>query len=570
MKHFVGSQNNRYTGGHRHSVNKMAYNLADIVEQHPLCLDRQEGATNSDNQESWDTNSPEESGLNWLADPIVAVNQQDVDEDDNMGQYRDVGVNQREAFVEGCLPGRFRVEAVIAEPSRGGYEYQFVETPPDMFVCKICHHPSREPYLSVCCGHTFCKSCLDGAMLCFSCPMCREQPFTTVPNKQNERAIKSRHVFCINREKGCHWQGELSAVSDHLENSTGCQFEDVICPNQCGTTFERWYLQDHTRTCPRRTTDCQYCGIAGEYQLIEGEHKETCPKFPLSCPNSCGVSKIFRENVKNHRNTCPLEEINCFHECGTVLQRQNLTSHIEAECPRREVECQYCHVKGEHQFIEGNHKEECPKFPLPCPNACEVFNMPRKDMKEHRKICPLEVVQCEYYSVGCEAKIVRKNQKAHEKENMEGHLLFTKSKLACLESVFEAKLKMLETQLEQKTQFINDMLFKNVFWVKTLTAQAHTSSGVINNKSLPLILKISDYTKHTKESITCTVEHYIKHPATSKSRYYSSANNPIHLQLYLSPAGRGDGEGSHLSVHFRATNIRSRILTTTIREVDNI
>jgi len=458
-----------------------------------------------------------------------------------------------------------RVKASV-EPSRGGYEYQFVDAPPDMFVCKICHHPSREPYLSVCCGHTFCKSCLDGALLLISCPMCREQPFVTVPNRQNERAIKSLHVYCSNREKGCSWQGEVCNAIDHLENSRGCQFEDIICSNQCGTTFERWCLLEHTQTCPRRTVDCQHCGVAGEYQFIEGNHKETCPKFPLSCPNSCGVGEIFRKDVENHRNICPLEKVTCSKECGIVLQRQSLSSHIKTECSRRNVECQYCQINGEHQFIEGNHKDECPKFPLPCPNACEISTMPRENMKEHRDICPLEVVKCKYHSVGCEANIIRRDRKVHETEKMEEHLSLTKLKLACLESTFEAKFKALETQLEQKTQLINDMLFKNVFWAKTLNEQGHTSSEVISNKSLPLILKITDYTKHMREGMICTVEHYIKQPfSSSKPRgYYHSANNPIHIQLHLYLGGRGDGEGSYLSVVFCATNIRSRNTITTI------
>ena len=47
--------------------------------------------------------------------------------------------------------------------SIGGYDCSFINTPHDRFVCKICHLPSRDPYLSVCCGHVFCKSCLDNA-----------------------------------------------------------------------------------------------------------------------------------------------------------------------------------------------------------------------------------------------------------------------------------------------------------------------------------------------------------------------------------------------------------------------
>ena len=97
-----------------------------------------------------------------------------------------------------------------------------------MFVCKICQYPSREPHLSGCCGHTFCKSCLEAAKRAINisqaCPICREEEFTTVPNKQVDRAIRSLHVFCTNKDKGCEWQGEVNDIINHLENSDGCQF----------------------------------------------------------------------------------------------------------------------------------------------------------------------------------------------------------------------------------------------------------------------------------------------------------------------------------------------------------
>jgi len=65
---------------------------------------------------------------------------------------------------------------------------------------------------------------------------------------------------------------------------------------------------------------------------------------------------------------------------------------MEAKCPRHTVTCQYCGVDGEYQLIDGEHKELCPKFPLPCPNECDVESVPRQDITEHRKICPLEEV----------------------------------------------------------------------------------------------------------------------------------------------------------------------------------
>ena len=231
----------------------------------------------------------------------------------------------------------------------GGYNCSFIDTPQgDHFICKICHLPSRDPYLSVCCGYLFCKSCLDNvkktAAITNVCPICRDEEFMTFPNKQAAREIKSLHIYCTNKEKGCEWQGELNDINNHLGNSDGCQFEEVKCSN----------------------------------------------------------------------------------DCGKMIQRRYLTSHVETECPRRKVTCQYCHDTGEHQFIEGQHKEECPKLPLPCPNKCDIGNIPYKSLEAHRKECPLEMIQCEYYSVGCEVRITRKDQEKHENEKVKEHLMKTK------------------------------------------------------------------------------------------------------------------------------------------------
>ena len=76
----------------------------------------------------------------------------------------------------------------------GGYMYEFEfvqgmdDRLEDMFMCKICHLPSRNAQLSVCCDHTFCKSCLDkikNARTCSSkvCPVCRDKTFSAVPKQ---------------------------------------------------------------------------------------------------------------------------------------------------------------------------------------------------------------------------------------------------------------------------------------------------------------------------------------------------------------------------------------------------
>ena len=238
--------------------------------------------------------------------------------------------------------------ALATSSKAGGYDYKFVEVPPDRLVCNICLFPSRDPYLTTCCGHVFCKSCLDdykkAVSLSKNCPVCREEEFVAYINKQAHREIKSLHMICTNKERGCEWQGELNDITSHLGNSDGCQFEDVKCSNKC----------------------------------------------------------------------------------GKMLQRRYLTSHAEIECPCHKVDCQNCYITGEHQFIEGEHKEQCPKLPLPCPNKCKVGSVPREGMEAHRKECPLEMVQCEYHNVECEERMMCKRKREHEEEKMEAHLLLTK------------------------------------------------------------------------------------------------------------------------------------------------
>jgi len=348
------------------------------------------------------------------------------------------------------------------EDITGGYEYEFVENPPDPLICKICLFPSREPCLSACCGHTFCKSCSDCAKKatisspCL-CPVCRSKEFILFHNKQNERIIKSLHVYCSNKEKGCEWQGEINGINGHLKNTNGCLFEEIFCSNYCEKVFQRKHLNDHLENeCQRRKVICQFCHITDEIQYIEGSHMEKCLKFPLLCPNDCGISDIPREDVDNHRKVCPFEEVECSNDCGVSTQRQHMQSHIENKCPRRVVNCQHCQVLGEQQFIEGEHAELCPNYPLTCPNKCEAEKILRKDMEAHKKECPLEMIRCQYYNVGCKSMIARKDLQKHSKENMEAHLALTMSELVNTRNMLASSKQQLQSVEQRFKHRIDD------------------------------------------------------------------------------------------------------------------
>ena len=255
----------------------------------------------------------------------------------------------------------------------GGYEYQFVENPPDRLVCKICLFPSRDPYLSVCCGHNFCKSCLDGVKkaattIQYVCPMCRSKDeFNTVPNKGADRDVRSLHVFCTNMDRGCKWQGEVNNLNNHLNNNNGCLFETGYCPYECGKVFERRYMAVHLqKECPRRKVNCQYCGIQGEYQFIEQTHIQECPKVSIACPNNCTVKGVRREDMEAHKKECPLEMVQCsynFVGCEERMMRKDLMTHFQSYIGKhldltiRNARIQQQHINDLTETVSISRKE---------------------------------------------------------------------------------------------------------------------------------------------------------------------------------------------------------------------
>ena len=168
-----------------------------------------------------------------------------------------------------------------------------------------------------------------------------------------------------------------------------------------------------------------------------------------------GEVNYLTSHLKNSSG-CKFEDVHCPNTCGETFERQCLTSHIE-ECPRRLINCQYCQIEGEYQFIEASsHKEQCCKFPVPCPNKCEIINVPRENLKEHVEVCPMEIVQCQYHNVGCEAKVVRKDLVKHDEEKTNEHLLLVKSVLIGTQN----KLSDTEHKLDVAQNKLTDALNK--------------------------------------------------------------------------------------------------------------
>ena len=257
----------------------------------------------------------------------------------------------------------------------GGYDCDFVESPADDLLCKICHYPAYDPVLAVCCGHSFCTYCLERYKQSkvidhSSCPYCRKEKFQTVPDKRTERHVLNLKVFCLHKSHGCEWIGELRSMEHHINKNS------------------------------------------------------------------------------NDNTGCPFTELQCSNGCGVVMQRRLVEGHLKSECELREVKCEYCNTTGSYQWINSSHQEECPKYPVECPNHCEAGHVKREEISRHLEECPLAIVECPYAAVGCESVVRRKEQTEHVMGSVEQHMQYNKDTILTNQKEFQKILDAKEQELK--------------------------------------------------------------------------------------------------------------------------
>ena len=204
---------------------------------------------------------------------------------------------------------------------------------------------------------------------------------------------------------------------------------DAYLTGCCGTNFCYSCLQQ----LKKGTAVNKACPLCREEKFRIFPNKgldREIKSFSVYCENrrgGCTWSGEINDVEKHIAVDCQFVEVTCPSKCGLKLKRQCLQQHLDKECPCR---CQHCGATGKRDEIAAKHKTHCRQHPRPCPNGCKLGVMPSGGMLAHRKLCPLELVQCEYYVVGCESLVARRDLENHYNQKMADHLSLMKSKLA--------------------------------------------------------------------------------------------------------------------------------------------
>ena len=222
------------------------------------------------------------------------------------------------------------------------HDYVLVDKFPEevQHNCLICLEILQKPQIISCCGNRFCLKCTESLPLT-KCPLCNKWGIEFFPDKHLERLISQRKVYCLLRNDGCDWIGELCKVTDHVDfardndDEMSCQYFPVAC-DYCTEYVRRRDMDAHKKHCLNRPSRCEYCHSRVRYDQLK-IHYETCQDCPAVCPNVQCSKPMKAWKLNSHLDKCPWSPLTCEYQhagCDKIILRKDMESHIRRNALR--------------------------------------------------------------------------------------------------------------------------------------------------------------------------------------------------------------------------------------------
>lgn len=98
--------------------------------------------------------------------------------------------------------------------------------------CMICHGIMDNPFVTICCGKSFCEACIKTYKENKpECPNCKHHLSTHI-NRSLRDIINAQQVYCTHKSEGCGWVGDRGDHENHLNSS--CDLHSIECKYKCG------------------------------------------------------------------------------------------------------------------------------------------------------------------------------------------------------------------------------------------------------------------------------------------------------------------------------------------------
>lgn len=163
-------------------------------------------------------------------------------------------------------------------------------------------------------------------------------------------------------------------------------------------------------------------------------------------------------------------DMKCIFHCPERFVEQDKLADHRSQCKFRVVDCKNdgCSASFSAIHIE-DHDSICPFKALPCDQLCEQHVM-RCEMDRHcATVCPMKLINCPFYHVGCETAFPQGNLDNHCSKLLQTHMLYVLQATTRQNATVNDMNQRL--QLLEKAQSLNEM------------------SGALDVRSLTLIIK---------------------------------------------------------------------------------
>ena len=349
--------------------------------------------------------------------------------------------------------------SVLEQPH--GYQYEFVGSVPDDLYCKKCTLVAKRMTITNCCGESFCHECIaDNSK---SCPVCGEKDFNTFEQVKNRRRINCLQVYCSMKERGCDWSGTLEQLDTHLDpDQDNCQYVDTKCPLNCHMTIPKNKVEQHVaQHCAKRPYVCQHCNFKATYEEVVDTHLPECKYVPLQCPNLCGVT-FERDFMEDHMKMCRLQEVGCEFSgvgCAGLFRREDQEEHTRQNSQKHLTLTASLAVETKEQLQQKlleqdkKHKEEEEKL------RQKIEELAKKDNEHSVEELKLKqkIEEQEKKFEGQEKKFEGQEKKLNAQviEHKEEVVQKLAEQKKMLGELFESKLRCLDQKLLELTKKSN-------------------------------------------------------------------------------------------------------------------
>ena len=202
-------------------------------------------------------------------------------------------------------------------------------------------------------------------------------------------------VHCSMKERGCGWSGTLEQMDTHLDpNQDNCQYVDTECPLNCLKTIPKNNLDDHlAQHCVKRAYVCRHCSFKATYEEVVDTHLPKCKYVPLDCPNRCGAT-FERDFLEDHMKMCRLEEVECELRgvgCGGWFLREDQEEHARQNSQKHLTLTASLAVETKEQLqqklleLDQRHKKEEEKLKKKLDEQEEKVEQQNKKLGEQEK-----------------------------------------------------------------------------------------------------------------------------------------------------------------------------------------